>query len=127
MKKFILLLAVLIFALQANAAMTYKDASAENGKKAMAVLVYARWAQNYDYALEIFRNAQGRLGKSYNYVELDIASDDAKEYSEKYSIRSKLPYIALFRSNGEFQRYLDRNCTSDLNCAVSKMKSFLRK
>ena len=126
MKKFILMLALLAFTLQANAAMPYKDAAAKNDREPMAILVYADWAQNYDYALTIFRKLQDTLGKSYNFVELNIASKDAKDYTETYSIMPKLPYIILYRGNGKFQRVLDRNCATDLNCAIPKMKSFSR-
>lgn len=126
MKKILLVLAILIFALQANAAMSFKDAQAENGRTPMAVFVYAKWAQNYNDSLNVFRKLQSTLGNTYNYVELDLASDDAKEYTEIYLVRPRLPYIMLYRSNGNVQRLLERPCASDLNCALQKMKLFYR-
>ncbi len=126
MKKIVAIVAILMLALQANAAMSYKDAIAQNDRKPMAVLVYANWAQNYDYTLTMYRKMQSSLGNLYNYVELDLASAEAKDYTEDFAIMPKLPYIMLYRGKGKFQRLLDRNCATDLNCAIPKMKSFSR-
>ena len=126
MKKFILLLVILVFTLQANAAMKYKDAFAKNGKIPMAMLIYADWAQDYNETLTMFKKLESTLSNSYNFVELNIADKETKDYSETYSILPKMPYIMLYRSSGKVQRVLDRDCALDLNCAVPKMKSFIR-
>ena len=129
MKKLIIFLSVIIGAcLCAKAAtMTYSNASAQNGKKPMAVLIYANWADNYKDAIKNFRASQQKLGNSYNYVELDLAKPDAKDYTDRYVINQKVPNIMLLRNNGRFSYLITRDCLATTSCIVEKMNRFIKK
>lgn len=126
MKKFVILLSAFLIASHAHAAMKFSDAYAANGKTPMAVLIYANWADNYSEIINEFRQAQKIMGNDYNYVELDLASKDAKDFTEINSILTQLPYIMLYRSNGRFARYINRSCSADKSCFIPKMKSFIK-
>ena len=126
MKKILIILLLMMLMPTVNAAMSYKDAYTMNNSTPMAVFVYADWATNYEKNLTEFRKAQQELGDKYNYVELDIASNDAKAYTEQNAILPKLPYIMLYRGKCKFARLIDRSCASDEACILSKMKSFMR-
>lgn len=127
MKKIFLVLAILcISVLQANAAVTtFDNAYSQNGNKPMMVLVYANWADGYQNALAQFRNVQQTFGKSYNFVELDLASKDAKSYCDKFMITPGMPYIMLFRSNCKISRLIDKSCAANSACISSKAKAFI--
>ena len=99
-------------------------ANAQNDKKPMAVLIYANWAEGYQGTLAQYKKAERVLANDYNFVELDIASKDAKIFNDKYIIYPKLPYIVLFRDNGRFSVLLTRDCASDSSCIINKLKDF---
>ena len=128
MKKLIVFLAIIIVcSLSANAAvMSYKSASAKNGSKPMAVLVYADWAEQVETALLQYKKTEKKLSKLYNFVELNIAHEDAKAFNDVYIINIKLPYILLLRSNGKFSMLISRDCALSSSCTVDKMRTFLR-
>ena len=126
MKKLFVILSLLLLMPVTYAAMTYTNAYSMNNDKPMAVFIYADWADNYETSLSQFRNAQQEMGDLYNYVELDLASKDARAYTEQNVILPKLPYIMLYRSKCKFARLLDRNCSSSSACIIPKMKSFMR-
>ena len=129
MKKILLIFSFLIFALIPASAdvMNLETAIAKNSSKPMAVLIYANWADNYQAILQEFRKVERNLSNSYNFVELDIASKDAKIFNNNYVIYTKLPYIMLFRSNGKFSFLINRECTASSSCTISKMRTFERK
>jgi len=127
MKKIILLFTALtLLTISSNAAMKYSEALSMNGTKPMAVLIYSSAADNYQTSQAQFKRIQNELGTLYNYVELDIASKDALEYTEQFNILTKLPYIMLYRNNGKFSRVINRDCIPSTSCAVPKMKSFIK-
>ena len=126
MKKIFAVLVLFLFALNANAAMTFDQAFSANDTKPMAVLIYADWSNDKDGTLERFRNLSQQMGNKYNYVEINISKAEAQSYMETYQILSKLPYVMLYRSKCKFARYIDRDCTSSVSCMVSKMQTFMR-
>lgn len=126
MKKILLFLMLLILVPKAYAEMSYAEAYSMNNKKPMAVLIYADWAMNSDGILRQFRAVQKEMGDRYNFVELDIASEDASGYTEKNAILPKLPYIMLCRNYGKFAKRIDRECASNPACLIPKMKTFDR-
>ena len=107
-------------------AMTFEQAFQESNKTPMVVLIYAQWADNYQNHIAQFRKSQSQLGSIYNYAELDIASNSAKYFNEKFHIYPKLPYVLMFKNGGKISRYIPRECASDLNCLNSKLKSFIQ-
>lgn len=126
MKKLLSILTLILLMVPAQAASKYDSAYSVSDTTPMAVFVYADWADNYDGYLNVFRTVQQKMGDTYNYVELDIASEDAKAYSEQNVILPRLPYIMLYRSKCKFARLIDRNCASSAECIIPKMKSFKR-
>ena len=126
MKKLFFVLAVFVFALKANAAMTFSDAFDENNSKPMAVLVYANWIDNYEEYLTTFRGLEREFGDIYNFVELDIATEEAKTYMERNTILVKPPYIMLYRGKCKFARVIERDCANNSACISPKMKTFIR-
>lgn len=124
MKKILVFLTILLLTASANAAMTFSDAYSDT--KPMAVLIYADWADDYATALTGFRGMQQELGDIYNYVELNIASEDTKEYNKQNVILPNVPYVMLYRSNCKISRLIDKNCALSPACALPKMKSFIR-
>ena len=125
MKKVFLSLLLSCLTLSAGAAVSFSDAFADNSKP-FAVLLYADWAPNYQDALLQFRLAQATMGDTYNYVELNIADEDTRAYNALYTIVPGMPYIMLYKTSGKISRYLDRRCTFDTSCVVSKMTTFVR-
>ena len=127
MKNLLVIFVLFIVSIQANAAvMKYSDAYEANDTKPMAVLVYANWAENYAGIYRQFRAVQQEMGDKYNYVELNIADRDTKDYLEKNVILTNPPYIMLYRGKCKFARIIEGDCASSSACIISKMKSFMR-
>ena len=128
MKKILtfLFVSVLVFAgITQVKAMTFENALSVSDKKPAAVLVYANWADNYQNYLNAFRGMQGKYANNYNFVELDIASPDAKFFNSRYHIYPNLPYVLMFRENGKVTRYVQRDCVIDDSCLETRIKAFI--
>lgn len=122
---FLLFLALFtVFSVKANA-MNFQQAFSQVGSKPMVVLIYATWADGYQNTLAQYREVKTKFGNTFNFVELDIASKDAKAFNEKYHIYPKLPYILMFRDGGKVSRYISRDCAASSSCTESKLKSFV--
>lgn len=104
-------------------AITYKEA--RESSKPMAILVYASWVDNPDGIKSTFNDMENQYGQSYNFVCLDIASNDAKLFNQKYHIYPNLPYVLLFKDRGKISRYLQKDCVNDTACFSEKLKFFL--
>ena len=129
MKKFytILSLLFLMLSFQPKAlALNFQEAFGQVDKKPVVVLIYAQWADNYQAVLQQYRSIKGQFGNKFNFVELDIASNDAKAFSERYHIYPKLPYIIMFRDGGKISRYIPRDCASSASCTSSKLRAFIQ-
>ena len=128
MKKLSKLLSVLAIMLLFSAtsnAITFEEAYTQTDKKPMVALIYAQWADEDKTFLNTYRSIQEDFTNSYNFVELDIASKDAKFFNTKFHIYPNLPYILMFRDNGKVSRYIPKNCTEDAACIRNKLKSFI--
>ena len=121
----VLILCLACFTIKAQAAISFKKAFDESNSKPMLVIVYANWAENYQSYLDKFRGLEKVFGDTFNYVELDIASPDTKEFNVRYHIYPNLPYILMFRNNGKVTRYIQRNCAASESCMVPRIKSFI--
>ena len=121
----VLVLCLLCISLKVYAAMPFKDAFEASDSKPMLVFIYANWAENYQTYLDKFRGLEKVFGDTFNYVELDIASPDTKEFNTRYHIYPNLPYILMFRNNGKISRYIQRNCAASESCMVPRIKSFI--
>ena len=129
MKKILnlLLIFVLFLATAVKAqAMNFEQAFSQIHKKPLVVLIYAQWADNYQNTIQQFRVSKSKMGSKFNFVELDLASKDAKAYCEKYHILPKLPYIMMYRDGGKVSRYIPRDCVSSSACINSKLKTFIQ-
>ncbi len=127
MKKLLTLLTIVLLgiSLQAKAAMSFEEAFKQSTTKPMLVIIYAQWADEYSTYLKAFSNAQQELGDKFNYVELDIASSDAKFFNSKFHIYPNLPYVLMFRDGGKISRYVPNNCAKQDACLIPKVKSFI--
>lgn len=106
---------------QANA-MKYDQAI--NQSKPMAIFVYAPWADGYQTMLQSFNATGQKYAGRYNFVTMNIATDDAKVYNQKYYIYPNLPYVMLFREKGKFSRFIEKNCAKDTQCLSTKLDLF---
>lgn len=127
MKKFVCFLfsLVLFSGIKANATTTFENAYSQCGTKPMLVLIYADWADNYKTYLEQFKIVQREFGDTYNYVELNIANKDTKNYNRRYRIYPNLPYVMMYRNSGKISRFIPQNCAIDSRCMIPKIKSFI--
>ena len=128
MKKLLIILTVLILMFsvckKSNAA-TYQEAINKSNSTPAMVLVYANWADNYQKCINNIEQVKKYFGDKYNYVVLDIATDETKAFNKTNSIYTNLPYILLMRANGKVQRYLDNNCSQDAHCIIEKGRMFI--
>ena len=104
--------------------LSFSTGYAECTKIPLLVLVYADWANGANETLQLFKSIQVEFGDKYNYTELNIASNDAKAFNDKFHIYPKLPYILMYRDGGKVSRYIPRECASNYACISSKIKSF---
>ena len=93
-------------------------------KKPYAVLIYADWADNKESALQAFDNIQGTFENRYNFSSINIASQDAKAFNQKYYIYTNLPYVMLFKENGRISRWIGRDCLIDSSCMKDQLELF---
>ena len=83
MKKLILsMLTLLTFAIstQTTKAMTFAEGL--NDSKPMALLIYANWADGAADTIGKFKSQQAQYEDRYNFILLDIASEDTKEFNK---------------------------------------------
>lgn len=127
MKKILLsIFSLLIIAsnVQIAKAMTFADGISDS--KPMALLIYADWADGASEVIGKFNSLGAKYGQSYNFVLMNIASDDTKEFNKKYHIYPNLPYVILYKDNGKISRYLQKNCVMDDACFTEKLDFFIR-
>ena len=128
MKKIFLVLSLflaLISPLKTNS-MTFEDAFDEVYSKPMMVLIYADWANEYQKCLNQFYELEDEYGNIFNFVTLNIASEDAKHFNKKYVIERNLPYAIMLRDGGKVVRYLYTDCILNDSCIASRIKSFIQ-
>lgn len=119
----LVLLTILCFNQQQSKALTYKEAT--ESSKPMALLIYADWVENIAKIKQSFSEMENKYGKTYNFVMLNIASEDTKYFNEKYHIYPNLPYVLLFKDRGKISRYLQKNCVEDAACFSEKLDFFV--
>ena len=107
-------------------AITFEEGLNQSYKTPMVVLVYAQWADNYPAFLQQYQNIQSEFLGKYNFVELDIASQDAKFFNSKYHIYPNLPYVLMYKDGGKISRYIQKSCLQDNACITSRLNSFLQ-
>lgn len=125
LKLLFLFIVLSVFITSANA-MTFEEAYKEASRTPMVMLVYAQWAEDYDNYLNQFKVVQEEFGKTFNFVEMDIASEDTRAFNAKYHIYPNLPYILMFRDGGKVSRYIPRDCAASSSCISSKLKTFIQ-
>ena len=124
--KFFLVVSMFITTFNSAYALNFEQAFTESNKTPMVVLLYADWADGIGNTLTQYREIASEFAKNFNFVELDIASKDAKAFNDKYHIYPKLPYVLMFRDGGKVSRYVHRECASDYSCLKSKLKTFIQ-
>lgn len=127
MKKILLLMVSLFtFTLttQVSNATTYTEGIKDS--KPMALLIYADWADNASDMIGQFKIQEAKYGKLYNFVLLNIASADTREFNKKYHIYPNLPYVLLYKDGGKISRYIQQNCVFDNACFAEKLDFFIK-
>ena len=125
MKKLLssLFLLLLIFVgTQQAKAMKYDQAI--NQSKPIAIFVYAPWADGYSTMLQSFNSLQQKYGTKYNFVTMNIATDEAKTFNQKFYIYPNLPYVLLLKERGKVVRYLKSECVNDSSCFSNRLDLF---
>ncbi len=126
MKKFFLglILSLLcVFGVEKVYSMTFEEGMKQS--KAMALYIYADWADNAEQGKAVFQAMEQKYGNKYNFVTLDIASPEAKAFNKIYHIYPNLPYVLLFRDGVRFSRYLKMDCVLDSSCFGGKLDVFV--
>ena len=129
MKKILPILFVSIlmsFSILKAQALTFEEAFNQSDSKPMLVVIYANWADGYQNYLDAFSALEPVYGDKFNYVTLDIASEDARFFNDRYHIYPKLPYILMFKDGGKVSRYVQRECILNNSCLNSRIKSFIQ-
>lgn len=113
------------FAVQVQTAnaMSYDEAIKQS--KPMVLLIYADWAEGLDKVNQNFDNAQKQYGTTYNFVKMNIASSEAKNFNKKYYFYPNLPYALLIRDGGKVSRYLQKDNINDASAFAERLKAFI--
>lgn len=125
MRKFLtalFLLTLVIIGTQKANAIKFEDAIGQN--KPVAVLIYAPWADGQDTMLQAFNSMGTRYVDAYNFVAINIATEDAKAFNQRFYIYPNLPYVLLFRNGGKVSRFLKQDCVLDSACFAERLDMF---
>lgn len=127
MKKILLSLFILICisaSIRNVQAISFSDGIKDS--KPMALLIYADWADEISEVMAKFKAQEAKYGNTYNFVLLNIASEDTKEFNKRYHIYPNLPYIILYKDNGKISRYIQKSCVMDDSCFSERLDFFTR-
>lgn len=123
MKKLVILMLSLIISYNLSAkALTYEDAI--NQQKPVALLIYADWADDAQKVFQAFTTKSQQYGDRYNFVPMNIASEQTKAFNKTYHIYPGLPYVLLFKDRGRISRYLKKDCILDNACFNERLDLF---
>ncbi len=116
------LFALIVFGSQKVSAIRYEDAVEQS--KPVAIFIYAPWADGLEPMKQAFQGMESSYGSQYNFVWMNIATDEAKVFNQRFYIYPNLPYVLLMRDKGKFLRFLDRKCVLDNACFENKLNMF---
>ena len=123
MKKILsILFLAFLLNVQTTLAMTYEEASKSD--EPMALLIYADWASDMEKVLPTFNMTSQKYKNDYNFVKLNIASEDTKIFNKKYHIYPNIPYVILFKHNQKISRVVPKDCIIDNSCLQEKLDLF---
>lgn len=122
MKKFVILLFMLLVCSLSVKAMSFSEAKSQT--RPMAVLIYANWADDMQTILSKYDSMAAKYADKYNFTKIDIATEEAKEFNKTYHIYPNLPYVLLFKDKGKISRYLKKECVSDDACFKERLDFF---
>lgn len=125
MKKFlsfVFLFVIFISISQKADAMRYEEGFQQ--QKAMALYIYAPWADNYANVMKSFKAMEAKYGTKYNFITMNIATDEVKEFNKRSYIYPNVPYVLLSRDKGKFLRFVKSDCVLDNACFASKLDVF---
>ena len=126
MKKFVVMMISAMFCLlfaNKGTCMSYTDAV--NSSKPAVVMIYADWADDVQDIEKIFQKMDQKYVNKLNFVMLNIADKETKEFNKKFYIYPNLPYILLLRDGGKVSRYLKKDCAMSRSCMEEKIKFFI--
>ena len=102
--------------------MKYEDAI--NQSKPIAMLIYANWADEVVPSKQAFNNLAIKYANKYNFVTINIGTEEAKAFNKTYTIYADVPYLLLFKDRGRFSRYIKRDCLLNESCINGKLDIF---
>ncbi len=117
-----LFLSLILCGLKVNAV---SFSEAVNQSKPSAILIYADWADDYQNVYNAFETVSQTFGDRYNFVTINIADKEAKEFNKTFNIYPNLPYVLLFRDKGKMSRYLKKDCVLNTSCFTEKLTFFI--
>ena len=106
-------------------AMTFSEGYQQTSSKPMLLSVYATWSNGYQAIEQNFQSLQKNYGDKMNFVLMDIANPETKEFNDKFHIYPKLPYVLMFRDGGRVTRYVQKDCAINQSCLADKVRSFI--
>ncbi len=93
-------------------------------QKPCAVLIYADWADDAQDVMKSFKSKEQQWGSKYNFVAMNIADEQTKEFNKLYHIYPNLPYVLLFKDKGKVSRLLKKECVTTSSCFDDKLDLF---
>ena len=103
--------------------MTFEEGIKQS--KAMALYLYADWADGAEQGKTAFNQMKSRYSDKYNFITLNIADKDAKAFNKMYHIYPNLPYVLLFRDGTRFSRFINMECLNSPSCFSGKLDVFV--
>lgn len=89
------------------------------------VLITAPWAKVSQNAINNFNSLKNVHGDKCNYIILDIASNQAQAYNQKFAFFPNIPYLMMFKNKAKIQLFVPQSCVLDNACIVKKTSNFL--
>jgi len=122
----ILFLAMIFSSINNAYSMSFEQAINASYSKPFATLFYANWVDDYENYLEAFRAVSSSLNKSFNFVEINISTEDVKYYNSKYPIYPNLPYVIMYKDGIKKSRHVPTSCIADVSCLSEKLRTFIQ-
>ena len=116
-----LVMVVMFCTIKANA-LDFTDAI--KLQKPCAVLIYADWADDAQKVITAFNAAEKKTGSKYNFVTMNIADQQTREFNKLYHIYPNLPYVLLFKDKGKISRLIKKDCVMSDSCFADKLDLF---
>ena len=116
------LLSLIVFVQDKARAVSFEDAIKQ--KQPCAVLIYANWADNVNAIQSAYNSIAQKYSGKYNFVSINIATEEAKSFNKTNYIYPNLPYVLLFKERGRMSRCITQDCLMNETCFKEKLDLF---